>query len=247
MINNLTADFLKLKKTAFFLIHLLVPLLGVFIFFSYQLMAQHDGNQLMINFCQVLSLVYPIVASWLTNIVINQEIEAGGGFFLLSTVSRSRALLSKLFYLFASGLFACFIAIVGYHLLNRLFVMNYHLSFLQVGHLVLLVFGCSIFQYFFHTCLCLKFNPNVNLGIATIEFLIGALMLTGLGELMWIAFPSAWGMRLIRFLGNNFSGDALLKFISFPIILLIIAVITLLMGAILFVLMNRWEGRTNEE
>lgn len=247
MMNNLTADFLKLKKTTFFPIHFFIPLLGILIFFSYQMLAQHDAHLIIINFCQVLSLVYPIVAAWLTNIVITQEIEAGGGFFLLSSVYRSRALFSKLVYLFMGGIVACLLAVFGYHLLNSLLVMNYQLSLLQVGQLFLVVFSCSIFQYFFHMCLCLKFNDNINFGIAAIEFLFAALMMTGLGELIWIAFPSAWGMRLIRFMGNNLSSDALLKLISFPRIILIMGIITLVMGGILFTVMNCWEGRTNEE
>lgn len=247
MINHLTADFFKLKRTPFFLVHLIIPLLGIVIFFSYQLLAQHDSNQMIINFCQVLSLVYPIVATWLTNIVINQEIEAGAGFFLLSTTSRSRVLLSKLIYLIGSGLFACFITVFGYHLLNLLWVDEYQLSFLQIGRLFLVVFGCSIFLYFFHLILCLKFSANVSFGVAAVEFLLAALMMTSLGELLWIAFPSAWGMRLIRLMGNQFVDDPLLKFITFPHIILLILVITILMGAILFFIMNSWEGRTNEE
>lgn len=247
MIDNLLADFLKIKKTSFFLLHLLIPLLGIFIFFSYQVIAQHNGNLMMINFCQVLSLVYPIVAAWLTNIVINQEIEAGGGFFLLSARSRGNALLSKLFYLLIGGLLACFIAVFGYHLLNFLLVPSYQLSFFQVGQLFLFVFGCSIFQYFLHMSLCLKLGEHVSFGVAALEFLLAALMMTSLGEILWIVVPSAWGMRLIRLMGTHFTGDVLLKFIPFPLIILLILVVTVVMGVILFAIMSSWEGRTNEE
>lgn len=247
MINKLRGDFIKLNKTPFFLLHFVIPLFGAGIFFLYQLLSNRNSNQMIFNFGQLLAWVYPIIAAWMTMIVVNQEIEAGGGFFLVNGVSRKKILCSKLFYLIFCGILAIGLGLLSYHLLNVFLGEAYRISFQQVLKIYSIIFCCSLFQYFFHTGLCLYLDYNASFGVAVAEFLIGALMLTQLGELLWIFFPSAWGLRFIGMLGKKVTGEFLLNYLSISQLSLIVLVMTVGIASLLFIFIARWEGRRNEE
>ncbi|MGG5330676.1 lantibiotic immunity ABC transporter MutG family permease subunit [Enterococcus sp. AZ163] len=236
---QLQADKLKLSKTPFFILHLVIPLLGLVAFISYQLMTHYSAEALTINYYQLLTLIYPLIATWMCTLTADQEIEAGGGFFLLNTTSRSSTLLSKLLFLIGSGLFACLFVVVGYRFIIGLFLTNYSLPFNTNLELALVIWGCALFQYFFHFWIGLCFGRNVNFAVATFELLLSALLITGLGETIWFFFPCAWGIRLIPLVAA-----------SQPAIKLgfgALGIGTLLMLAFLFNWFQRWEGRKNEE
>lgn len=247
IVSQVQSDGLKLKKTPFFLLHLLVPLIGILTFFTYQIISQRNANYLVINFCQVLSLIYPIIIAWVTTLVADQEIEASGGFFILNAVSRKQVLFSKHFYLLIFGLLACAFAVLGYHFLNVLLTLNYSLQTTKILQMLIIIFSCSIFQYFLHMMLALYVGGNVSFAVAVVEVLVSALMLTGLGELIWIFFPSAWGVRLISLITTFIRRDVLLNYLQLSQIFLVMGAVTLIMMIILFLSLDKWEGRKNEE
>lgn len=243
---NVKADSLKLAKTPFFLLHLFIPLLGIVIFLSYQLMTDYQSDLLTINYFQVLTLSYPIIAAWLTTIVIDQEIEAGGGFFLLNVPTKHLALTVKILLLITGGLFSCLIVGGGYHLLIDQLRLDYSLSSRLILLLIGVVWSCSLFQYFFHLWLGLCFGRNVNFSIAAVELLLSALLLTGLGETIWFFFPCSWGARLVPLLADFFKSnntEALTKIKMGGISLIIL---TVSMLVFLFIWFRKWEGRNNE-
>lgn len=240
------ADIIKLSKTPFFILHVVIPLVGIGIFAGYQILTNYDSNALTINYFQVLTLIYPIIAAWLTTIVTDQEIEAGAGFFLLNTASKSRSLLSKVILLVAGGLFACLIVGGGY-LVFAQSRADYSLPILFVFLLVGVIWYCSLFLYLFHLWLGLCFGRNVNFAVAAVELLLSALLLTGLGETIWFFFPCAWGIRLVALIAHCFSGNVsgILTKIQLGIGSLVF--LTLIMLVFLFIWFQKWEGRKNEE
>lgn len=237
--NQMHADFLKLRKTSFFILHLGIPLLGILLFFVYKLATPYEADPFTVNYYQVLTLIYPLIATWMCTIVTDQEVEAGGGFYMLMTISRSKTLLSKLIFLVFMGLGACLLAGVGFKLLLGITSIDSRMPLMKSIELILLVWICSFFQYFLHIWLGLRFGRNVNFAVGTVELLLGALLLTGLGETIWFFFPCAWGMRILPIAAN---GRML------PKLFFIAAVIeTLGMLIFLFWQFKRWEGRKNEE
>ncbi|MBO1305376.1 lantibiotic immunity ABC transporter MutG family permease subunit [Enterococcus sp. 669A] len=242
MLNQLKADTLKLRRTPFFLLHLLIPLLGIVIFISYQQITPYQAEALSINYDQLLALIYPLIAVWMCTIVTDQEFEAGGGFFLLYTPSRKRTLLSKLLFLTVFGLMACLLVVLGYHLLVSGLNTDYKLPIAISFQLALVIWCCSLFQYFFHTWIGLRFGRNVNFAVAAFELLLGALLLTGLGETIWFFFPCAWGVRLVPLVANQAWGQFGLQLGVIALLLF-----TVVMGVLLFAWFPRWEGRKNEE
>lgn len=236
---QLKADKFKLTRTPFFLLHLVIPLLGLAIFISYQLMTRYPAEALTINYYQLLTLIYPLLAAWMCTLVTDQEIEAGGGFFLLNTTSRNSVLTSKLLALIGSGLFACLLIVVGYPCIMSLLLDHYSLSLSTCLILALVIWSCALFQYFFHTWIGLRFGRNSNFAVAAVELLLAALLLTGLGETIWFFFPCAWGIRLVPLIAASQP--------SAKLGLTALGVGTLVMLIILFRWFQTWEGRKNEE
>ncbi|EOH97928.1 lantibiotic immunity ABC transporter MutG family permease subunit [Enterococcus pallens] len=236
---QLKADQLKLSRTPFFLLHLVIPLLGLVIFISYQLMTQYPAEALTINYYQLLTLIYPLIAAWMCTLITDQEIEAGGGFFLLNTTSRSHTLASKLMVLIGSGLFACLLVVIGYHYIVSLLFVDYSLPLSTCLLLALVIWGCALFQYSFHTWIGLRFGRNSSFAIAAVELLLAALLLTGLGETIWFFFPCAWGIRLVPLVATSQSATKL----GFAAV----GIGTLLMLIFLFHWFQTWEGRKNED
>lgn len=241
----LKADCIKLKKTPFFILHGVIPLVGIGIFAVYQAMSNYPANRLMINYFQVLALIYPILIAWLTTIVTDQEIEAGGAYFFLNSSSKTHMLAAKIVLLVLGGLFSCLLVGIGYHLFAQ-FRVDYSLSFSFVLRLVAVIWCSSLFLYSFHLWLGFCVGRNVNFAVAAVELLLSALLLTGLGEMIWYFFPCSWGVRLVP-LVTSFAKEktpAILTKIEFGTGSLIF--LTLCMLVVLFLWFRKWEGRKNE-
>jgi len=244
---QIISDGIRLNKTSFFILHLLIPLLGILIFTVYQRITIYAPDKFAVNYYQVLTLIYPLLAAWLCSIITEQEVEAGGGFFLLSTPSRVKNLLSKLLYLLLFGLAACLLVTMGYSGVVVFIRPEFSIPLFTTLLMALLIWGCAFFEYLFHIWLGLRFSRNASFAAAAVEILFAALMLTGLGETIWFFVPSAWGVRLVSLLSRYLiSGDT----DTVPAMqsgALMAVTLTILMLVFLFLWFRRWEGRKNEE
>jgi hypothetical protein len=216
------AEGYKLIHTSFFLIHFVVVLLGLASYFIYCFFSNYDSERIAVLFFQVMTLIYPILAAWVTNIIVELEIEANGGFYLLTEKNRKIFLVEIFIYLIVTGLVSCLVIGIGVGSVGR----------------TLVVWECSLILYAIHCFLALQVSSNINFLCAVVEILVAALMLTGLGEGIWFIFPSAWGSRIIILLRTN---D-----ISIGILLGIILV-TALIYLVLLCWIDRYEGRKVEE
>lgn len=245
MQRQLAADAIRLSKTPFFALHLAIPLLGILIFTLYQRVSIYAPDKFAVNYCQVLTVIYPLLAAWLCSVVCEQEAEAGF-FFMLGTPARGKVLASNLLYLLASGLAACLLAALGYGVAVVWVRPQFSLSLIFMLQAALVIWGCAIFEYLLHLWLGLRFGRNAGFAVSAVEILLAALMLTGLGEGLWYFVPSAWGARLIGLLARyRQSGEtAVLHAIQSGAA--IAACITLLAGVLVFLWFHRWEGRRQE-
>lgn len=243
IVKQLGSDTLKLSRTPFFILHIAVPALGAVTFLWYMAITPYAPEHLTVNYFQVLALVYPILAAWLCAVVSEQEIEAGGGFFMLSTPKRAGALSSKLILLLGCGVAACLLATLGFGLFAPLAKPGFAPPlgvFVKAG---LLVWGCAVFEYLFHLWLSLAFGKNMGFAVAAVEVLLAALLLTGLGETVWYFVPSAWGVRLVPLcLGGSITAGGQVAFAAKLAVGYCCA-----MAAVLFLWFRRWEGRRQEE
>lgn len=244
--NQMYSDAIWLAKTPFFILHLLVPAAGILIFSLYQSISIYSPDKFAVNYYQLLTLIYPLLAACLCSIIAEHEVEAGGAFLLLAMPSRPKSLLSKIIYLTVLGLGSCLLATVGYSAVIVFIRPAFSLPLSTTLLMALTVWGCAIFEYLFHIWLSLCFGRNVSFAVAAAEILFGALMLTGLGEALWFFVPSAWGMRLIGLLARYINGDAA-AMPAMQLAALIAIFISLLMLISLFVWFSRWEGRKSEK
>lgn len=243
MRNRVQADFLSLKRTIFFKIHLGVPIIGIAISLSYLYATKYDSIGFTANLLKVMALIYPIVIAEICDIVYEQEVEAGGCFWMLSAVSRSKSLLSKLFFLSCAGVFSCLLTVLGFGLLLPLINRDNLPDFVYLFFSGIIIWGCAIFLYVFHSWLALKYGRNVGFAVAAFEFLISGLMLTGLGDTVWFFAPCSWGVRTLNLFNGMYYHKSATSFLPIPIIITLIFTATIGMILILFKWFQKWEGR----
>lgn len=243
----MTSDGLKLKHTPFFLIHLGVPLLSILVFTGYQLIRTTPVNGLVIYEAKAVILVLPIMIALVTSLVADQEVAAGHGFFLLSATSRTKAFISKLVLLLLLGTLAVFFSLIGLFLVTKFIGNQWELDFQSTLYIGLLISSCMVFEYFLHTLIAFKFSKQINFSLAIIEFLLAALMITSLGEFIWILVPSSWGLRLMPIISSPSQPDALLSVLSLTQIIGIIILLTIVMALLFFFFTKHWEGREEED
>lgn len=73
---QLSSDAIRLSKT-FFIVHLAIPVLGILVFTVYQSMTIYPPEkENLVNYYQVLTLIYPLLAAWICSILTEQDVES---------------------------------------------------------------------------------------------------------------------------------------------------------------------------
>ncbi|WP_374211478.1 lantibiotic immunity ABC transporter MutG family permease subunit [Lactobacillus sp. ESL0791] len=246
ILNLLRAEFLKLKHTIFFPLHFFLPLMGSLLFAGYFSITNYSFSLFLANYLLVLALIYPLILSWACSSIFDQEIAAGGCFNLLRLTKRWQILLVKLLYLLAGSLISCFLAVFIFAFLVKMIRTKTIVSVSYLLAACLLIWVCNLFSYFLHSFLELKFGRNVSLVFATFEFLLAALLLTGLGNLIWPLFPCSWGPRLLQIYTAAFFKQKSTSLGTMLLLFIIIICFTLAIAIFVFNWFSHWEGRKSE-
>jgi ABC-2 type transport system permease protein len=193
----LKSDVLKLRRQPLLLVQLFVPLLGIAIFLAYYSFTPYSPITKVDGYLQVLAVVLPTMIGIVCSIAVEQEAVAGNFQQLLISPVKLLPFLSKLSLLlilgFGSVLFASGGFGAGYIYLMR--ESPYGLKFYVLAACIL--FMSSVFLYFLHFFISLRFGKGASIGLGIMESLLSALLLTGLGDHNWIFIPSAWAARFI--------------------------------------------------
>ncbi|ACD52865.1 multidrug ABC transporter permease [Clostridium botulinum] len=190
------ADFIKLKRTSFYWIHICVPVIGIFIFlwyFSFSLLSSTSKVQ---AYLEAISLTFPLIIGIVTSMVVEQESMAGGFKEILGTeYGKGTCLISKVLVLLCTGFLSTILAIgiffIGfqYVLKQNTLTLNFYI------YQTVIIFGSQIFLYLFHLWVSFVLGNGGSIGIGIFESLTSALMLTGLGDVLWKWIPCSWGVR----------------------------------------------------
>ena len=90
---------------------------------------------------------------------------------------------------------ACLLAVVGFAVVYRFFPEGTVFPFsVYLQEAVLIWLGQAV-VYLLHLALSLRFGKTVSIGVGTAGSLLAFLMLTGLGDGIWMFFPWAWSCR----------------------------------------------------
>ncbi|MGY3766004.1 lantibiotic immunity ABC transporter MutG family permease subunit [Vagococcus vulneris] len=228
-INLLRSDWIKLRRTYFFPVHIAVPLIYTVLFLIYQsIKTENYANQLTL-FLQLMSLGFPIIIVIVCQIVMQQEYEAGGGFFMMFTSSRVQTILSKLFYLICFGCLAVTLTTFAYLLIRLKNILDVKF----VVQLLIVICLCFSIQYVYHLIFTLYLNSAVHFAMAMFEGLISALFLTSLGDGLWYFFPASWTPRIIPLMRYD---HLYLKLIC------LLTIILLLLIFLLSFVISWWHG-----
>ncbi|NFH70161.1 lantibiotic immunity ABC transporter MutG family permease subunit [Clostridium botulinum] len=190
------ADFIKLKRTSFYWIHICVPVIGIFIFLWYFSFSLLSSTSKVESYLEAISLTFPLIIGIVTSMVVEQESMAGGFKEILGTeYGKGRCLISKVLVLLCTGFLSTILAIgiffIGfqYVLKQNTLPLNFYV------YQTVIIFGSQIFLYLFHLWVSFVLGNGGSIGIGIFESLTSALMLTGLGDNLWKWIPCAWGVR----------------------------------------------------
>lgn len=204
-LNYLLAEFKKTKHLQIRTAHIFIPVITAMVFFLYCLSSPLGSYVQAEAYFQVLAMGLPFLIGLFCAILAEQEMSAGFFWHMLSAPKRCMAFSSKLVLLILFGTSSVMTASVLFgtaeFFLAKQTIIDY--SFYWISGLILA--GTSVFLYVLHLFLALRFNKGVTTGLGIVESLLSALLITGLGDNIWMYIPAAWASRLITSLLLKFN------------------------------------------
>ena len=195
--NYITADFMKMKRLSILIAHIVIPIGIAAAFLTYYTYSPWDGYTKAITYYYVLGTGFPFLIGLFCAMSAEQELSAGSFQNMLSVSKRQIAFFSKLIILILLGTGAVLLASVMFGMGYFFFLgqQYIHCSF-YIGAAFILT-GSNVFLHVLHLFLALRFNKGVTIGLGIMESLMSALLLTGLGDGIWIFIPVAWSSRFV--------------------------------------------------
>lgn len=209
LLRYIRADYMKTKHTPLRLAHLVIPSVMAVVFLTYYAVTPWNAYSKVQAYFQIIGLGYPFLLGTFCAIVAEQESYAGAYQMMLAVTDRKSAFISKPLLLIVFGTFSVTLAAVlfgtGYYFVLKQHAVRY--SFYWIAALAMV--GGSIFLYIWHMFLALRFHKGISVGLGIAESLLSAVLLTGLGDSVWILFPAAWASRLVCSLMYAYSTEQL--------------------------------------
>lgn len=193
-IRCLKSDFYKLRRCAFFPVHLLFSLCGAALMLVYAGISGSSDSSKLAAFAQIHAIAYPFVVSIVCQIAADQEMRAGHFQNLLTRTSPAKGILSKLTWLFLTGLAAVVISAVLFGGLFP-FVTGAQTPVGFFFAVPLVLWASNLFLYGMHLFLAIRFGRNLGISVGAAGSLLSALMQTGLGAGIWYVIPYGWSVR----------------------------------------------------
>lgn len=194
------SEFLKLKGTWIFWIHLGVPVAGAGLFLLYGVAAKREWQSVLEFYAETLAIVYPSVSAIICMQSVMQELKAGN-FQNLLCVSTLRwsAVLRKILTLWILGLAASLLAFLlfGMGVWGTKAAWNLSVKEYLICGLILWITQAGI--YLLHFFLAMRLGSGACLAAGVTQSLIAALLFTGLGDGLWMWFPCGWSGHLLLY------------------------------------------------
>ncbi|MDD6769568.1 lantibiotic immunity ABC transporter MutG family permease subunit [Inconstantimicrobium porci] len=200
LINLVRSEFLKMKHTYFYSIHICIPIIGSIMVLMYYGTSKINIDAKIQLYLGVISIAFPLLISIVTSQVMKVEKDAGAYKEILSSeYGRISCILSKMIMLLVCGFISLLIA-VGIFVFGIKYIFNqYSISFMIYIKSIMIIFECQIIIYVLHAWLNLRFNCGISMLIGTFETVLSALLETGLGDNIWQWIPSGINMRLNQY------------------------------------------------
>ncbi|MFE3577313.1 lantibiotic immunity ABC transporter MutG family permease subunit [Lysinibacillus sp. NPDC059133] len=248
MLRLLRAEFLKIKRTPFLLIHLLIPIIISGLFLAYYSYSPWDFNGKVSAYFQALACGFPTIIGLVCSMVSEQEATAGH-FQEMLTASKTKIMvfLSKilLLLLFSFGAILLSIGIFSVGFIELLHEDTFSFQFYLIAGCILFV--SFVFLYILHFFVSLQFGKGASIGLGIVGSLLVALLLTGIGDGIWSFIPYGWGGHFVSLWTMKASGLDL----STVEIGLQEGIIASVCGTLLALVLSclwfwKWEGRKSD-
>lgn len=247
-IRSIKSDGYKVMHSSLLVVHLLIPFLGAFAFLTYYTILPWNEVEKISAYLQVLSMAFPLLIGIITGMASEQELQAGSFQVILSTPSKKYTPhLAKLTVLLMFGLLSSFVAVLGFGTIFRI-MGNVSLPISLYLKGAILLFLGNLPLYMFQYILAFVYGKGIGIGVGIVGSLLSALLLTGLGDLVWPFLPWSIATRLCSILvecqatNASFAGQSgvgkgfLFLFISSAILLFVIRLWS-----------EQWEGRNETD
>lgn len=195
------ADFMKMKRTPFYWIHIVMPIIGVTTFLVYYSFTSLNTVTKVNLYLDALVITFPVLIGIICSMVVQQEAVAGKFKEMIGTrYGKSKCLLGKILILLCTGFLSFTLAVGAFYIGFQYLLKQNSLQFSFYANIILIIFWCQIFIYLFHLWLSINFGSGASVGIGIFESLVSALFITGLGDGIWQWIPCGWGIKIC----NNF-------------------------------------------
>lgn len=244
----LHSDFLKIKRRPVLWVHLFIPIMGIVIFLLFDIFHQsYSSSSTASGLLGAIAAAFPTLIGVVCSMVAEQEAEAGNFQGLLTNSSRLMPFFSMTATLLLLGAGSVFLTVFGFE--AGFAVLLHQAPFGPDFYLcgALLLFGSNLFIYIFHLFLSLRFNKSVSIGIGIVESMMSALLITGLGDGIWVIVPCAWGLRFLKLFEIGSLGGTIPAGFGLDTGVVLCFLGTLLIFAFSLIWFLRWEGKKTEE
>lgn len=189
------AEFVKMRHTFLYPIHIAVPLIGSMIFLLYYHTTRWSEMGEIAGYAECVGIALPLVISVVCAGNVGLEEENRFQIFLSGSIYKWNSFLAKFLLLLALGILAVIAAVLIFATGYGYVLGKDSLPFETFGILAVILCLGSVPLYLEHLLLNLMFVRQVSLGVGVAQFLLSALFLTGLGEGRWHFFPCTWSAR----------------------------------------------------
>lgn len=239
------ADWIKMKKTPVMTAHILIPIVMSGLFLAYYAVSGWSETSKIMAFFQAMGVGYPILIGIFAASTAEQEQNAGECQNLLTLRSKRIALISKVLIFLMLGLFAVMPTVLvfggGFKWMTDSKVKM--AVYVAAG----LIMWCSAIPlYIWQMFLAFRFGKAAAIGAGIICGLISALMLTGMGMVIWKYVPAAWTARIPDTFLSAVFGDVS-AFGEMQRVIPVYCVFTVLSMLYYVIWASHWEGHRISE
>lgn len=236
----LKSEFYKMIHTPFYLIHLVIPIIGFVLTLCYYSFSTSETLNKVNGYIELLAIAFPLLISIVCASAVDTERSAGNFKEMIGLKTpKYQSFLAKLLMLLIIGGTALGIALFGFVVGFQFVLKQNNLPFSFYVVISCILFGSQIFLYVFHMILSLEFGKGVSMTVGALESLCSALMLTGLGEVIWKFIPCSWGIRFTGYYSLSISDpDYLMSMmgdVQYGIVTATVLTASLLVAAIVWV------------
>lgn len=242
------SEALRMRHTTLLKIHLILPAAGAAVFLVYYSFSRWDSAGKVLGYLQVVSSVWPFLCGLICGMSEEMEADCGYQNFFLLPGRKFQALLSKWLVLLGAGLAACLIAVMGFAVVYYFYPEGDVYSMAVYLEAALAIWLGQTVVYLMHLMLALCFGKTVSIGTGIAGTLLACLMLTGLGDGIWMWFPWAWSGRfasyLLLYTGRS-SGQVLSLSVKGELWFCLAA--SMIIAGLIFLWFTGYEGRRVQE